>query len=453
MAQSDLGTSGPATNRGRLNGWKEIANYLGKSVRTAIRWEQELGLPVHRFHTAGGEIIYAFREQIDQWQAENEKAGTAPQPGTRNAARFTGRLLLALALLAAVAGIAGAVAWRARSGSRQPANWRVENNTLKISDSAGKPLWEYTFQFPLHEPAYRRNAPRPPSSLAAIDDWDNDGRKEVLFFAHATEPSPAALYCFNSNGSVRFTRGSAQDPMKTVQFGATRYESPYIANQFLLASASNAEKTAWLVMLHNLWFPSVLQKVGSGGNILAEYWSNGHITSLKEAEIGGRQYLLVGATNNEHYGASLAVLDYDSPSGSAPAAKADYGCLNCPPGEPVAFLVFPRMEPSRELSDRPHVSEIRVKPNGELTVSVLQAQRNAFYNADQLDFPVFYTLNSRFQVIAAEIGDAYRHSHARLEMRGRFKHRFNHGCERELFPVLAWDGRQFVKVHPPGNRE
>jgi len=31
-----------------LDGWKEISNYLGKGVRTAQRYEQELGLPIRR---------------------------------------------------------------------------------------------------------------------------------------------------------------------------------------------------------------------------------------------------------------------------------------------------------------------------------------------------------------------------------------------------------------------
>ena len=30
----------------RLTGWKEIAGYFDKGVRTAQRWEAELGLPV-----------------------------------------------------------------------------------------------------------------------------------------------------------------------------------------------------------------------------------------------------------------------------------------------------------------------------------------------------------------------------------------------------------------------
>lgn len=31
-----------------LSGWKEIANYLRKGVRTVQRYERELGLPIRR---------------------------------------------------------------------------------------------------------------------------------------------------------------------------------------------------------------------------------------------------------------------------------------------------------------------------------------------------------------------------------------------------------------------
>jgi hypothetical protein len=39
------GPAGPI----QLNGWKEIAAYLGRSVRTVQRWEKDFGLPVRRF--------------------------------------------------------------------------------------------------------------------------------------------------------------------------------------------------------------------------------------------------------------------------------------------------------------------------------------------------------------------------------------------------------------------
>lgn len=45
----------------RLHGWKEIAAFLCKGVRTAQRWERELGLPVHRIGRERGELVFAYR--------------------------------------------------------------------------------------------------------------------------------------------------------------------------------------------------------------------------------------------------------------------------------------------------------------------------------------------------------------------------------------------------------
>lgn len=52
----------------RLVGWKEVATYLGKGVRTVQRWERELALPIHRVKTSGsGGSVYAERHEIDEW--------------------------------------------------------------------------------------------------------------------------------------------------------------------------------------------------------------------------------------------------------------------------------------------------------------------------------------------------------------------------------------------------
>jgi hypothetical protein len=47
--------------------WKEIASYLGRSVRTAQRWERELGLPVRRPSDKESSSVLAFPQQVDQW--------------------------------------------------------------------------------------------------------------------------------------------------------------------------------------------------------------------------------------------------------------------------------------------------------------------------------------------------------------------------------------------------
>lgn len=51
----------------RLNSWKEIAAYVGRDVRTVIRWEQRGGLPVYRVPVGQRQAVYAYRSEIDAW--------------------------------------------------------------------------------------------------------------------------------------------------------------------------------------------------------------------------------------------------------------------------------------------------------------------------------------------------------------------------------------------------
>jgi hypothetical protein len=50
-----------------LNGWKEIANYLGKGVRTVQRYERKLGLPVRRPAGRSSGSVIATRAEINAW--------------------------------------------------------------------------------------------------------------------------------------------------------------------------------------------------------------------------------------------------------------------------------------------------------------------------------------------------------------------------------------------------
>jgi hypothetical protein len=51
-----------------LTCWKDIANYLGKGVRTVQRWEQEFGLPVRRPKgIAHKSAVIAYARDLDAW--------------------------------------------------------------------------------------------------------------------------------------------------------------------------------------------------------------------------------------------------------------------------------------------------------------------------------------------------------------------------------------------------
>lgn len=51
----------------RLDSWKEIAAFFGRSERTVKRWETERGLPVHRVPGSGRGSVFAYAEELSDW--------------------------------------------------------------------------------------------------------------------------------------------------------------------------------------------------------------------------------------------------------------------------------------------------------------------------------------------------------------------------------------------------
>lgn len=50
-----------------FSGWKEVANYLGKGVRTVQRYEHQLALPIHRPAGKPAGSVIATKKELDDW--------------------------------------------------------------------------------------------------------------------------------------------------------------------------------------------------------------------------------------------------------------------------------------------------------------------------------------------------------------------------------------------------
>ncbi len=50
-----------------LQSWKDISAYLGRDIRTCCRWEETLGLPVHRMNGSPKARVMAYKDEIDRW--------------------------------------------------------------------------------------------------------------------------------------------------------------------------------------------------------------------------------------------------------------------------------------------------------------------------------------------------------------------------------------------------
>lgn len=58
----------PERDKERLESWKEISEYLHRSIRTCYRWREELGFPVYRIDQKSRRSrIFAYKNEIDEW--------------------------------------------------------------------------------------------------------------------------------------------------------------------------------------------------------------------------------------------------------------------------------------------------------------------------------------------------------------------------------------------------
>jgi hypothetical protein len=450
-------SSAPATEPGRLNGWKEIALHLGKGTRTAQRWEKIYGLPVHRLGREGGEIVFAFRDEIDRWVAaseqeraagEREGNGTtreekpgedagarAPEGGAaRRALRRARRWALPLLLLGLA--VFGTLAlWRPKEGfdaGRQPASWRLANETLTVFDARGSTLFEHRFGFPLHRALTSESrllavGPAP----VVIADVDGDGRSEVLVNVNALERANRKLYCFEADGRLRFVH----QPTGTRRFGDVEYAEPWLAHRVFATRGVGGARRLWAVFTHGFLFPAVLRQLDPrDGAVRQEYWGNGYIEVVHEDTWAGRRVLLVGGTNNDFRAASLAVFPPDGVAGSTPAVRPGYACRDCAPGGPEALFLFPTLCIARDRTQA-SVHEAWIEKGESLRVSLEQAGGASYY-----------TLGPGGELRAAEISREFVANHAILERRGVIDHPFGPADDQDMFPVRRWDGERFVEL-------
>lgn len=75
------------TSEDRLDSWKAIARYLGRSVRTVRRWEQQEGLPVHRLMHQSQASVFAFREELDEWRESRAQGPVDPSAASKSSDR------------------------------------------------------------------------------------------------------------------------------------------------------------------------------------------------------------------------------------------------------------------------------------------------------------------------------------------------------------------------------
>ena len=455
----------PGPSLDRLDGWKEIAAYMRRSVRTVQRWESQLGLPVHRFGTGQTESLYAIPAELDAWvlRTTSTRRAQTDEPMNGHRADSTdglasggpgdpapddaplkspraGRpflLWIGVAIVAMAAVLAAfQLGWprplytpspgsAGRRSAAEPRTLAVDGRALVFRGADGREVARHQFDDGIEE----LQTPDELARHTAIADLDGDGKMEII--AAVTKASIQCVFVLNADGTQRMR----WRPSRTVRFG----QEPPVGPGLIFTSvtpASPADGTFYVTGHVPIEYGSVVVHLDLGGRVLHEYWSNGYIMSFARLPIGGPSRWIVGAVNNETGGGSLAVFD-GPPQGSAPAHAEKYRCADCQPGGPAAFIVFPRSRMQRRVGFCAGVTSIQADLSGGALVQVQIGGVAAPADPEV----AHYFLGPDLGVRRATVGDGFPGMVDRLIALGW------HGVgeadryrdDADLFPVRRWN--------------
>ena len=457
----------------QLSGWKEIAAYLGRSVRTVQRWEKDFGLPVRRWGLSKPESVFAFPREIDAWletaQGINARKGAGAAGGNASATagneaalegqeplfprRWVIRMATAAVIYTAVIA-AGFFLWGDRILSRRaarnapaavPSEWRIDLDSLVVSDANGNVLWKRAFARELIPPDPGNLSTPSRLTLGGITDLEGDGTREVWFVARPHGASAeSALYLFEQDGRLRWTF----KPDIKVRFGEDTFGPSWLVDRAFVTPnpAGGPGRALWVSMVDLALFPSAIQRLDpKTGTPLSAYWTNGSIVTAALDASTSPPKLYVGACYNESRAGSLSVLDALNPSGSAPAALEKYRCMDCPPGEPLAFLVFPKPSRFAGSDATGPVETITPQSDGSVGVRVRHAVAGPAAHAVGV-----FQLDASLGPVSVDTADGYLSVYNALVERGEAPAGAPKAIdpEREFLPLLWWNpaAQRFMEV-------
>lgn len=438
----------------RLDSWKDIAAYLKRDERTAMRWE-ESGLPVRRIPGRRRGNVFAYSNEIDAWLKAAmpvEARPTAPRlfaeaptASVPPLARLTRNpwLVQVVAIPALAVGLFAIVAlvWKA-TASAPLGGITLRDNKFVALDKAGKSLWTY----PLPEDGVVLPPDRTPG-INYVGDLAGDGHREVLIGLPRPDHAPGEardreLFCFSETGRLlwRF------DPQDTIRFVSGNYGPPWNIERYLLYQVAGETRIA-LVFTHQIWWPSILVILDARGQELGRYVNSGDILTLTSAKSPAGPLLLIGGVSNSNgLSGFFAVLDGSHPTGTSPERSgSEFECTSCSQGHPLHYFVFPRSEINiLSLASYGTVDSIRAVQSG-VEVQTQEA------NAQDVGAAGIFEFTSEFELKRARWSDGYRQLHELFEREGKIHHVWDH-CPDRSGPrvVQSWDSlRGFTELRLP----
>jgi len=432
--------------RERLDSWKAIADYLGREVRTAMRWENEKELPVHRVRGGKRHAVFAYPEELDAWLRGQENLAAATTQETPSATPPEGAPEVApslsrkpftsnkswyfigssLIVLFAVIGFA-LYQWN-RPGP--PERITFSGNTIQAWNGEGHICWEYQFPYVLL------------AAGSSLGDRDGDGRNDfaVVVPVHVGNDVDKSheVFCFDGQGRVlwRYT------PNLTFNSGSRRFDPPWIYGGAVTLTPRSKPKYAWVAYNQVLWWPGCLIRLDMEGHASVRLMNSGWITALNSIENAAGSWVLASGINSEYDQGMLAVIKEDAPASASPHSEvSNYILDECPKVTPYRYFLFPRSELNL-------ATGFPVNNAGAIMVraGAIEARTRDAENANGI-----YLFSSVFDLTAITRTDTYWDLHRKLEKEGVIKHNVEECPERIAPTIQAWDPEKGWTVVRPSS--
>ncbi len=399
-----------------LTSWKEIANFLGVSERTAQNWEQKQGLPVQRLPGVRGRVL-ADPAELENWKKTAVLKQTNGHTSWQGNSKFV-RIYAVLITVLVLIGVGIVMrSFFAANKPGPPASYHINFKTFVVTDAAGAVVWKASLPEPFYQPRYAGDPTN--QTPVCFEDIDGDSRIETLFLYDPANRDNVGctLICYSNEGveKWRFVPGG------TVADVHRTYSPPFIIANFLVADPNRDGAKEILVTSHHLSdHPNQFVILDGTGKKISEYWHSGFLESMDICDLDGDgvDEILLADVNNGYWKPTLVVLDPRHVAGASTQPEGDEHQLQkFELGKEKAVVLFPRSCINLLSGDR-NVARLLTVGGGQIRIEVIE---NRYDRACS----IIYTLNRNLTPTDIAVSDRFKSFHHELQMAGKLNHAFS----------------------------
>jgi hypothetical protein len=422
----------------RLSSWKEIAAYLGRDVRTVMRWEKERGLPIRRGSNGKSGVVFADTTELDAWTRGDLAISDAAVPVTPLDAAVpvtpldsTPARAAAWRRPAAAAGVVLAVmvafgGWRVHvsQAKERPHSVVMMDAAVIARDADGSERWRY-------EVAGERAIP-PMARFTNPIEWLAGDAGILAATSERVRSDGLAvrsgqILWFDLTGRLR--RSFSFEDRLTI--GSRAYSGPWSISDYRLRAAAGTTRIA-VAAHHYQWWPSIVTILDASWQRKGTFVNAGWVEQLRWMP---DDRLAIAGFSNLKDGGMVALLDANAGSGQSPTGPdTKFECPACGAGRPLRYVVMPRSEVNRVSAAPFNRASLSLRADAIMVLTVeLPSVTGA--PADAL-----YEFSPQLELVHASYGDRYWEAHRELERVGKITHTSEQCPDRDGPPrIEVWD--------------